>query len=59
LQARLSGLCQSGDRLPEIEQARFRGTYQTQEHLALATALAAKTAHDLLEVVMETLGLVL
>ncbi len=59
LQARLSGLCQSGDRRPESEQARFRVTYQTQEHLALATTLAAKTAPDLLEVVMETSGLAL
>jgi hypothetical protein len=45
--------------LAQIEQARCRVTYQTQEHLALATALAAKTAQDLLEVVMETVGLAL
>ena len=55
----LSGLCQSHEGLSDIEQARFRVAYQAQEHFALATTLAAKTAHDLLDVVEETLGLTL
>jgi hypothetical protein len=56
---RLSGLCQSNDRLSDIEQAGFRVTDQAQEHFALATTLAAKTAHDLREVVVERVGLAL
>lgn len=56
---RLSGLCQSNDGLSELEQAGFRVAYQAQEHFALATTLAAKTAHDLLEVVVETVCLAL
>ena len=56
---RLGGLCQSNDGLSDIEQAGFRVADQPQEHFTLATTLAAKTAHDLLEVVVETLGLVL
>jgi hypothetical protein len=55
----VSGLCQSNDGLSDIEQARVRVADQAQEHFALATTLAAKTAHDLLEVVEETLGLTL
>jgi hypothetical protein len=56
---RLSGLCQSHDGLSDLEQAGFRVAYQAQEHFALATTLAAKTAHDLFEVVVETLRLAL
>ena len=55
----LSGLCQSNDGLSDIEQAGFRVAYQAQEYFALATTLAAKTAHDLLEVVVETVCLAL
>ena len=53
-QTRLRGLCQSNDGLSDMEQAGFRVAYQAQEHFALATTLAAKTVHDLLEVVVET-----
>jgi hypothetical protein len=59
LQAGLSGLSQRHDGLPDSKEARFRLAHQAQEHPALATTLATKTAHDLLEVFMETLGVAL
>jgi hypothetical protein len=58
-QLHLGGLCQSDDRGPESEQARFRLAHQAQEDLALATTLATKAAHDLLEVFVEAVGMAL
>jgi hypothetical protein len=52
---RLRGLGQRNDGLSEIEQASFRVANQAQEDFAVATTLAAKTAHDLLEIAVETL----
>jgi hypothetical protein len=59
LQAGLSSLGQCHDGLTDGEESRFGLAYQAQEYPALATTLAPKTAHNLLEVLMKTVGLAL
>jgi hypothetical protein len=52
-------LHQRGDGAATFSQLRFGLAHQLHEDFALTSALAAKAAHDFLQVVLELLGLAL
>ena len=59
LEALLCSLCQHANGASQLQKLLFGLAHQADEDFALASALVAKAAHDLFEVVVERVGLAL